>query len=735
VAAADQSIPSNGKPISPIARFGIFQLNRRTAELFRNGVRVKVQEQPMQVLLMLLEQNGEIVTREEICQRLWPADTFVEFDHSVNTAIKKLRQTLNDDADNPRFIETVPKKGYRFISPVHDGMAEVPPVPAVGIDETAPLSDDTRRFRTAGLIIAACAVVALLVGGAWLILRSRPQPSTAGLDIVPFTTYPGFEDQAALSPDGKKVAFIWGKPLDKGRGLDGPHIYVKQIGIEQPLQLTKSNDFEFSPVWSPDGNSLTFMRCPLGVDRNTRCGVYLTSTLGGAERLLLTIDSQTDFGSAGLGPVFAWSPDGKTLAYIDRTQDNTAAVFLFDSASLQTRQLTSPKPPLIGDTSPSFSPDGREIAFSRNGKEVSDVWVVSTRGGEPERLSHTNQLCSPGIAWTVDGKSLIFGGQALYRISRQGGAAEVLATAGLFGNPTIRGNRLVFSQYRWDKGIWNLPLTPSGDASGKAERILESTRDQDGPSYSPDAKRLVFGSQRTGYTEIWRSDADGNNLLQLTNFRGPLTGTPSFSPDASTVLFDSRIDGHAHLFTVSAEAGPIRQLTTGDSDEVMPSYSHDGRWVYFPSNRNGTWNVWKMPANGGDPVQLTKQGGYRALESDDGKFVYYAKGSTQPGIWRVPVGGGVEEEIVRELPPGLNGHWVIHGERIYFVVSLIDLKSQSMTIHCFDIATRKTRQIAKLDMPPAFGAAGMAISPDGRQLLFVAQQNASADLQLVENFR
>ncbi len=690
----------------------------------------------MQVLLMLLEQNGEILSREDIRQRLWPADTFVEFDHSVNTAIKKLRQTLNDDADNPRFIETVPKKGYRFIAPVHDGMAEVPPHAVATIPEAAAaLPDDTRKFRTAGLIIAACAVLALVIGGAWLIFRSSPATTAAALDVTPFTTYRGFEDQASFSPDGKKVVFIWAKPTDKLGTLDGPHVYVKQVGVEQPMQLTRGNDWEFSPVWSPDGASLAFVRCPTNLELATRCGVYISSALGGAERRLTTVDNEMEFGSAGMSPALSWSPDGNTLAYVDRDPEKRAAIFLFDLATLHSRQLTFPKPPLIGDTAPAFSPDGKELAFARNGKEVSDVWVVSAKGGEPERLSNLNQLCSTGVAWTADGKTLVFGGFALYRVSRKGGTPEPLVNSAIYGNPTIRGNRLVFSEYHWNKAIWSIGLNAGGEGVGKPVQILDSTRDQDGPAYSPDGKRLVFGSQRSGFTEVWRADADGSNILQLTNIHGPLTGTPSFSPDGSTVLFDSRINGNAHIFTVSAEGGPVRQLTTGAVDDVMPSYSHDGHWIYFPSNRTGEWNVWKMPAAGGEPIQVTKLGGFRALESADGKYLYYAKGTAAPGIWRVPVGGGSEEEVIHDLTPGLNGHFTVQNSKIYYASSLTDLNAQHMNLYSFDVATGKSKLIAKVDIPPAFGSPGLTVSPDGKQLLFVAQQNSNADLEIVENFR
>jgi Tol biopolymer transport system component len=459
--------------------------------------------------------------------------------------------------------------------------------------------------------------------------------------------------------------------------------------------------------------------------------------MGGVERLIKSVDSLADYGTAGLGPFLSWCPDGKTLAFVDRGSLGTASIMLLDLQTLRSRQLTAPTPPLVGDTSPAFSPDGKLVAFARNGKEVSNPWVVGVDGGKPRRLSELDQMMTPGVAWDSDGASIIFGGYGLYRVALRGGNVETITSGSMIVGPAIHGHRLVFSQYSWTKKIWGINLDRNGDVIGKPELVLPSTRDQEGPSISPDGKHLVFDSLRSGYYEIWRGDVDGGNLLRLTSFQGPLTGTPSFSPDGQTVIFDSRVNGNAHIFAISPEGGPVRQLTFGACDDVMPSYSRGGGWIYFPSNRSGRWNVWKIPAQGGNPVQLTTQGGYNGVESEDGKFFFYAKGVAENGLWRVPAEGGKEEPILKEKPiSGLNGYLAIQHRRLFYADSQNpDFQSRTITIHSYDLATGKDRELLTMDYPPAFGPPGLAVSRDGTRLLFVTQENSGADLQTVENFR
>ncbi len=224
---------------SRVVRFGVFEADLSAGELRKNGLKIKLQDHPFRLLAFLLERPGEVVTREELRQRLWSADTFVEFDHSVNTAIRKIREALDDSSNNPRFVETLPRRGYRFIAPV-DGDQ---PVAAIALPPTK------RLWLRAGSVVAV-AIVAATTG--WLALR-KDTPDTAPFKVAPLTTYPGVEAHPSFSPDGSEVAFAWGR--DYSSNYD---IYVKQIGVDQPSQLTDHPAQNSAPRGHPRGLTLLF---------------------------------------------------------------------------------------------------------------------------------------------------------------------------------------------------------------------------------------------------------------------------------------------------------------------------------------------------------------------------------------------------------------------------------------------------------------------------------------------
>jgi Tol biopolymer transport system component len=256
--------------------------------------------------------------------------------------------------------------------------------------------------------------------------------------------------------------------------------------------------------------------------------------------------------------------------------------------------------------------------------------------------------------------------------------------------------------------------------------LISSTRQDDMPRYSPDGKKIAFISSRLGSEEIWISDADGSNPVQLTFFGGPLVGPANWSPDGKRLVFHSRPEGQADVFTISAEGGAPKRLTMDPSDDSAPSYSHDGRWIYFASARSGQFEVWKMLAEGGDATRITSGGGLMAIEAPDGKTLYYEHSIHEKGIWKVPVQGGEAVQVTGAFR-GLFS-FAVAADGIFYVPAA-DSPHQGL-IQFLSFSTGQSRPVVVSDRP----IEGPSLSPDRRFLVFSQPAQAGSDLMLIENF-
>ena len=695
-------------------RFGTFEVDLQTGELRQRGKKIKLQEQPFQVLAALLERPGEVVTREELRSKLWPGDTFVDFDHSLNAAVKRLRDALGESAEAPVFIETLARRGYRFIAAL-----EMP----LGVSRERPAwwqSFVSKRALLGGITACLLALPFLYYGHS---LRSK-----TGLPVViPAVSDAGEKHTPSLSPDGQHLAFAW-------NGGAGPHfsLYVKVIGTEESLRLTKQESIDFNPVWSPDGRYIAFCRI-----QNGATGIYIIPALGGVERRVRETHWQKDdfyqvfwfFGR------LSWSPDGKLLAYSDRINgdaDDSSAIFLLALDSWEIRRLTSPRGLAI-DYNPAFSPDGEILAFNRGSQSTTSIYTVGVASGDERRLISGVQY-GWGLAWTADGRDIVFaraGWMAdagwLWKIPRSGGEPERLQFGQEGVEPSIRGNRLVYARQVANINIWRRKLN-SSLSPGPADRFISSTRMESGPQFSPDGSKIAFESTRSGTYEIWMCRSDGSDLIQLTHFNSS-TGTPRWSPDGRQIAFDSRVPGNADIFVLDSQGGLPRRLTSESSSEVVPSWSRDGRWIYFASDRTGSQEIWKMPSTGGSAVQVTRHGGFAAVESPDGRFLYFAKGQTARGLWRIPINGGEEVEIIRSLEAGHWGYWAVAEDGIYFLDT-----AGKPGISFFRFKSGRATRLFDLENRPATQAPGLAVSAKGT-VLYTQLDSLSRDIMMVDNFR
>jgi DNA-binding winged helix-turn-helix (wHTH) protein/Tol biopolymer transport system component len=363
--------------------FGAYRLDPLARVLSKGDRPIALAPKSFDLLLLLVERRGRVLGRDELIRELWP-DTIVE-EANLTFQVSTLRKALGEDGS--RWIETVPKHGYRFMGQVR----EVPLEEAPTI-ETPPLSATftARRARTLIATLLALAVAFAALG--WLRRQAAvaPQTGTPQASVaVPLTTYRGWEGYPTLSPDGSQVAFSWAGPSE-----DNVDIYLKLVGPGEPHRLTTDPADDFSPAWSPDGRQIAFLRL---LAEGGRCDIYLIPALGGRERRLAEIDLTT-FRSAPGGPL-AWTPDGKWLAAAGRFgPGGPSEVWLLSSETGERRQLTAAKSGQIGDFGVSFSPDGRFLALLRFAtRSVGDIYLLPleanyTAGGPLIRLTHENRL-------------------------------------------------------------------------------------------------------------------------------------------------------------------------------------------------------------------------------------------------------------------------------------------------------------------------------------------------------
>lgn len=703
-------------------KFGAFELDTHSGELRKHGIKIRLQPQPLQTLSILLENAGQVVTREEMQKRLWPDSTYVDFDNAINSTIRKLRDALGDSAENPVFIETLARRGHRFIYPIP--AANAPAMPEVEQKKALPKQRPLPR-RTVAVIGAGVLAAAALVF--WMANRRGENVGIPHV-AVPITSYLGLQHNPSFSPDGTRVAFAWYEPAKRVSG-----IYVKSIGPGDPVALTTGEKGDFGPAWSPDGQFIAFMR-----PRDAwHAAVMIMASVGGQERHLTDVGFYEAYIPpyrhewSVASPFLAWSANGKWLIGLDEGgPTGPARAIRISVGTGEKRAITSPPPDSEGDGCLALSPDGKTLAFSR-----ADIYTISMSEdmlpiGEERRLTFDGKAIE-GLAWTADGHALVF-------VSDRSGKLEMWRMAPLPKADPVRinaagpdpgaiaispeRNRLVYTHW-WGKGsIQGISLT--GKTAGQTTTLISSSRDELLPKYSPDGKRMAFQSNRSGENEVWISDVDASNSRQLT-YCGTWAGSPRWSPDGQKIAFDCDKTGTGpgtwNIYVVDSQGGEPVPLTTSSSN-MRPSWSHDGKWIYFGSDRSGSLQIWKIPASGGKPIQLTRKGGEVAYESADGKSIYYTLGFD---LWEAPVDGGEEVRVLNSIyrlnfAPGKQGVYFLDGNQLAVDLKLLD---------------PRTHRIQSIAAVPGPMDEEITISPDEQWMAYAKVEYDGSELMLIENFR
>lgn len=328
----------------------------------------------------------------------------------------------------------------------------------------------------------------------------------------------------------------------------------------------------------------------------------------------------------------------------------------------------------------------------------------------------------------------------IWRIPASGGSAQRVPSAGpVAWHPSVSlsGKQLAYQHVDEEQNLWRLELKDETHARGRASILVPSPKTHNLlPRFSPDGLKIAFQTERTGYPEVWICDADGSNAVQGTDLQG-FAGTPRWSPDGRYIAFDYRPREHSEIYVMEISGGrPHAIAAFADADNVIPSWSHDGKWVYFASNRGGkVFQVWKIGVNDGaatanPAIQMTTNGGFAAFESADGKLLFYTKPVwAGPGIWMTPVNGGGERRVWSGPGPDFWSNWDVTEKGIYFSTTNGEISSEINYLH---FKSGRVTQVAKLEKPIFFG---LTVSPDGRSLIYSQWERYEHDILVMKNFR
>lgn len=671
-------------------RFDTFEVDLRTGELRKGGTRLKIQEQPLRVLGMLLVRPGELVTREELCKELWSNGTFVDFERGLNTAVNRLRSALNDSADEPRFVETVGRRGYRFIAPVSNGSSghsestaqELPwshraderasnEGESLGTASAAglPVAREAQaKNRWLPIVATLSAVLIGMVAVAYLQhwwMGRVVRPSLEKIQITKLTNHGKAED-VAISPDGRYIAYLF-------RDGDDTSVRLRQVGEPGEAKVLVHEPLLFPGLaFSPDGNHLYFLRVrPKDVLFRD---LYEIPSLGGPERKVIpNIDSAVSF-----------SPDGRRFVYESgMPSKDSVEVRIADADGSDDRLLVSLQGAFAGFTpGAAWAPDGKTIAVPvwlhhKNPCFVVEV-ISSANGGMQELYSDNQELGRP--RWLSGGKMLVL------PVNDQSGRAQ----------------------------LWTVSYP-----SGQMRRLTNDLADYDADiDITRDGRTLASVQHTTVSNLSVSSSADGLKAKQLTS--GEEIVTDVFSVDGEIGMVN-RADNHVWVMEENGAHVMLAADAAGGS-----WFTGCGPFILFVKQRNGAFELTRMDRDGANSKVLATGFIWGETCSPDKKFVYYPE-MLKPRwkIRRVPIDGGAPVDIVENPGEAIPGRAAISpdGRLLAFPY---DVAAPEPTLKIGVVPIVGGPLTTVLGVPNDIG--GLRWSPDGRSLQYLWEKNGATNL-------
>lgn len=575
------------------------------------------------------------------------------------------------------------------------------------------------RLRWAALGgLSAAAILALA-----LFNSPKIQPTTAST-VNPvgspeiLTSYPGWEAEPALSPDGSRMAYSRRQPSEKQ--FD---IWIKTIGEENSIQLTADPRDDKAPTWSPDGKSVAFVRLH---SSRQQAALIVVPARGGTEKVL------TEF-SPGSSFETDWSPDGKSILLREgRSQGDLGGIALVSIETGLKRRIIDREFAVF----PKFLEGGEQIAFF-----ATDAIYTTDKEGKNERIVISGVKSFSGMTVCPTDRHLMYLNKgALWRVALAGGEPESIGLISFNAENPVHSHSGHLFYAAVDRRIDTLRIALTGNSKGAVESVLSSSQVDSSARISPKGNRLAFVSDRTGSERIWTSKADGSDARPLTDIEA--AGSPKWSPDGERIVFHAKTQTGFTVFDIAVNGGTPRRLSqASNKNDLGPNYSPDGRWIYFGSNRSGVREIWRMAAAGESTqpaTQVTHGGGFCPAISHDNRYLYYSISasnkslSNRSSIWRMSLHDGSSEPVV-EVMDSAPCNWTLKEDGLYFIGATTPLGEGDDWAVFHVGADLETKLVVRLPSKPltGLGRYGFDVSDDGHSALFSTETATEGNLMRI----
>ncbi len=673
------------------ALFGPYTVDLRSGELRKFGLRVKMGDQPFQILLLLLESPGEMVAREELRAKLWTDDTFVDFDHGLNSAVQRLRDCLSDTAEKPVWVETIPRRGYRFVGQVEwsNGIRNLAPVNGEGAEIAQASSSavvveaakEHKAGRVARVAITFLVAAAASLGVYILIPAKRPAP------FADFTitrvTHNGKTVAAAISPDGKYLLSVLD---DQGK----ESLWLRHVPTNSDAEvIAPADDFYAQLAFSTDGNYFYYLKATEKTLHNF--SLLRAPVLGGAPLLIARhVDTAITF-----------SPDGKRIAFV-RADDPEVGKFQLLTANSDgtNEKVFSSGPSIAAPRSLAWSPDGKQLAsiLSPYGDALSAIQFQDVDSGKVRANRTFNKLWFDDLSWLADGRGLVVTYRAFLPI---------------------------------------LAAVQIGFVSGSTDQFRAVTNDTN--SYqtltiSADGKTLATVELKSTQTIY---------LLPSAGFAG-ISPSPALAQHKDSFLFgwaangDLYFDDGGDLLQMSPDGTRKTTVLSDPATGVVRACGcHDGRYILVEwAGRGGARksNIWRFNADGSNPKQLTYGGADIApVCTRDGKWAYYADWITYQ-IKRVPMDGGTPDIVPGSLIPnvtyGGKGLAISPDDKLLALLAGVHEHDNHLEkVALIPLDAGPTPPVRFLDLDPR-ASSSPQFTPDGNAIVYPILENSAENLWL-----